>query len=39
MVFQTIALKNFQDDHWYIWDIYFITAFRYLILQSLRMRQ
>jgi hypothetical protein len=30
-----IALGIFQEDHWYIWHIYLITAFSWPILQSL----
>jgi hypothetical protein len=29
MVLQMNALGIFQEDHWYIWYIYLITAFGY----------
>jgi hypothetical protein len=34
MVFQTIILGIFQEDNWYIWHIYLITAFGCPIFQS-----
>jgi hypothetical protein len=39
MVFQMIAQGIFQEDHWYIGHIDFITAFGYPILQSLGRKQ
>jgi hypothetical protein len=35
MVFQTNALAIFQEDHWYIWHIYLITAFGCPVFQAL----
>jgi hypothetical protein len=35
MIFQTKASGIFQEDHWYIWHIYLITAFGCPIFQSL----
>jgi hypothetical protein len=39
MVFQTNASGICQQDHWYIWHIYLITAFRCPIFQRLGGKQ
>jgi hypothetical protein len=39
MVFRTNALGIFQEDHWYIWRIYLITAFDCPIFQRLGRKQ
>jgi hypothetical protein len=39
MVFRTNALDIFQEDHWYIWHIYLITASGCPIFWSLGRKQ
>jgi hypothetical protein len=39
MVFETNALGVFQEDHWYVWHIYLITAVGCPIFQSLGRKQ
>jgi hypothetical protein len=39
MVFLTNASGIFQEDHWYMWHIYLITAFGCPIFQILEKEQ
>jgi hypothetical protein len=39
MAFQMNASDTFQEDHWYTWQIYLITAFGCPIFQSLGSKQ